>query len=154
MVYGARCPRSALGLIDFEPDMNPPPSEAPPLATEAAQSNSFFHKAASFGVWSLLGSFAVNILLSGPARAAAQEGMRQFYYWVVLLTTLLMLASVVCGVIALCGIPRYGKRKLLWKGLVAGIVPVLLVLAAIPAYQKVREKSLERARAQQQSTSP
>lgn len=134
--------------------MNTQPTEPPPISAETPSPNSFFHKAASVGVWSLLGSFAVNITLSGPARVAAQEGGRQFYYGVTLVTSLLMLTSVVGGPIALCGIPRYGKRKLLWKGLVAAVVPILLVLAAIPAFLKVREKSLERARAQQERSAP
>jgi len=116
---------------------DPPPLSAP------------IYKIANASLWCLVGSFAVNIFLGGAARAAMQQGMSGLYFAVTAATSLLFLLSIVFGAIALCGIPRYGKRRLLWKGLIGVFVPILLIIAAIPAFMKVRQMSEERARSQQ-----
>jgi hypothetical protein len=125
----------------------------PPVAqiTVAAPSrSSVFHKFASAGIWCLVGSFAVNFF-SGPAREALRQGVREFYLVVTIATALLQILSVLSGVVALCGIRKYGKQQLLWKGLVGLLVPILLTLAAIPAYLKIKSVNEERARQHQQA---
>jgi hypothetical protein len=132
--------------------MSVEPSANDPVAIRDATISSAFHKFANASLGCLVASFAVNILLDTLARQAARDGALWVFVVVNGATTFLMLVAMVCGVMALCGIRRYGKRKLLWKGLVGLLVPILLVAAAIPAFLTVRRKAMERAR--QQQTSP
>jgi len=44
--------------------------------------------------------------------------------------------GVVLGVIALCGIPKYGQKGILVKALFGILVPVLLILVSLPAAMK------------------
>jgi len=53
--------------------------------------------------------------------------------WVIMIVSgILIISGLVGGIVALCGIPRHGARRLLWRGLVgvlafAGVVAVSVV---------------------------
>ena len=81
----------------------------------------------------LIASLVVNLFVGGAARMALHGGMGG-----VVIAGALMLLAVIFGMIALCGIPRYGSKCLLWEGLVSVLVPVLLIAFAIPVYKTVR----------------
>ena len=51
--------------------------------------------------------------------------------------------AVPAGVVALFGIPRYGRRELLWKGLVGILVPLVLFSAGIFVALLLREHARE-----------
>jgi len=61
-----------------------------------------------------------------------------------LLGGVVMLAAIPFGVVALCGIPKFGKNQLLWKGLVGVLVPMVLLAMAIPAFLKVKQMSTQK----------
>jgi hypothetical protein len=117
------------------------------------ESRSVFHRCANASLWCLAAAIIANMLLGPIARVAAGEGATWAPRAFAATIGLVMFAGVALGAVALCGIPRYGKRRLLWKGLVGLLVPILLVGSAILAFNTVRQKSLERAR-QRQSSPP
>jgi hypothetical protein len=128
--------------------MDAPPPPAPPLSQAPAPVSSFYHKAATYAVCAPLGAILFNIFVSGFARSVdTPSGVRTL---VLLIPSLLFLSGIPAAIIALCGIPTYGRKSLLWKGLVGLLFPLLLVAAAIPAFLKVKHASEERARQQQQ----
>ena len=119
---------------------------APPAARNLADPKSIHHKAASYAVWALVASFVVNGLSSGladPNRAPIVQ--------VIISATLgfLVLSAIPAGVIALCGIPRYGKEKLLWKGLVGVLAPLAMFALAVPAFRAEMRANENDARQEQ-----
>lgn len=118
------------------------------------ESRSVFHRCANASLWCLVAAVGANMLLGPIARAAAGEGATWAPRAFAVAVGLVMFAGVVLGAVALCGIPRHGKRKLLWKGLVGFFLPLLLVGSAIWAFNTVRQKSLERARQRQVAPPP
>jgi hypothetical protein len=92
----------------------------PPDPTQPA--NSFYHKAADFSA-------------KAPAIAIGA----------IILSTVtngILIVGLICGIIALFGIPRHGKRGLLGKAIVGILVPVLLVLSVV-FYTHFVVKSIE-----------
>lgn len=106
---------------------------------------------ANAAMWCLVCLFIVNVLFSGVAQMALSSGDQRPLLIVDGLMLLLMLSSAIGGTIALIGVAKYGRKRLLWKGLVAVLVPVLLAAAAIPAFLKIKRLSEERARQHQQA---
>jgi hypothetical protein len=87
------------------------------------QLDSLFHKAASFGICAIVAFFVLQfvyaqIWLRLPSDAARLLGLAP---------TLAIISAIPAGFIALCGIPRYGRRKLLWKGLVGMFLAIVLL---------------------------
>lgn len=103
----------------------------PPLEDDKP---SFFHKAAKYAVTVLLVSVLMNLgnQLSAPATGEPASRI------ISLIGGVLFLSAIPAGIIALCGIGKYGCRYLLWRGLVGILVPVLLLGMAVPAFLKVR----------------
>ncbi len=110
-----------------------------PLRPDPADTTSFFHKAATYAVWSLLAAFVINFLGMGAPGSTRQV--------MSVLGGVIMLTAIPAGIIALAGISRHGRKGLLWKGLTGICVPILLVGLAIPAFLTVRRISLEKAAA-------
>ena len=98
----------------------------------ARQKTSGFHKAANASVVCLAVPFVMNALLCSLIFHELLVGRARYVAVISFLTIALYISAVVCGVIALCGIRKYGKKGLLWKGLVGVLLPICLVLAAIP----------------------
>jgi predicted membrane protein len=120
-------------------------SPAPTIATP--QSGSYYHFAASYAVYVVPASIALNMLL-GSATAGVAPSVRSA---VMLIPGLLFFSAVPAGVIALVGIRKHGVRKLLWKGLFGIVVPIVLFVAAIFAFQMVRESALKMQRQTEKS---
>lgn len=128
----------------------PPPLAIPPVpATEPV--SSFHHKAASYGVLIIPTAIALNVTLVAGVSAALSEAPPLVRAGISAIPGFLILSALPAGVIALCGIPKYGRKKLLWKGLVGVLVPVLLFAMAMFAFLKVRDSALKRARQSQHS---
>ncbi|MCM2276154.1 MAG: hypothetical protein NDI75_15300 [Candidatus Didemnitutus sp.] len=89
----------------------------------------------------------MNILLASVASAAPTPAVK---FIISAVPALLMLSAIPAGIIALCGVSKHGKKKLLWKGLVGVFVPIVFIAMAIPAFLAVKRRSEERARQQQQ----
>lgn len=103
-----------------------------------------YHMLANAAVVCLIASLVVNLFVGGAARMALHGGMGGVF-----VSGGLMILAVIFGCVALCGIPRYGAKCLLWEGLVSVLVPLLLITFAIPIYRTVRMKAQARMQAQQ-----
>jgi len=104
-------------------------SNPPPL-----QPKSFYHTAAQYGALIIPLGLVLSALfrmLPDPAKSI----MAMF-------SGLLLLSAPIAGIIGLCGIPQYGTRKLLWKSLVAILLPLFLLIAAFTSFNVVRTASV------------
>lgn len=113
----------------------------PPPLPNHSPANSFFHKAATVSLFAVPLSIAVN-MVSGAGTAQFDPEMRRLVILVVgILAGVIMLLGLVAGVVALCGIPKYGKKGILWKALVGTVLPLFLVVLAIPAVMGATERA-------------
>jgi hypothetical protein len=94
--------------------------------------NSPFHKAASFAIYAIVASFVLQFVY-GQIWLRLSPGAARVLGFI---PTIAIISAIPAGFIALCGIPRYGHRKLLWKGIVGVLVPIVLfvVTMRISAY--------------------
>ena len=98
--------------------------------------NSFYHLAANYSVLSMLAAFLLNIMVKPVLSIIpVPQGIIEIGIG------LLFISAIPAGVVALCGMGKYGVKGLLIKGLAGIIVPILLTLMAIPAFLQVREYS-------------
>jgi hypothetical protein len=86
---------------------------------------------------SVLLSFVVNIFLQAGSAGNPKEGATGQ----AIVAGFLMLSGVVCGIIALCGIPKYGAKGLLGPALTGILLWLLLAGLAFPVYHQVRERA-------------
>lgn len=127
----------------------PPP--LPVIDADGTAPSSFHHQAATYAVLALPACIILNIVLGSVVRSAADAFSPTARLVLSAIPGLVMLTALPAGIIALCGIPKHGKKKLLWKGLVGVIVPILLLALAIPAFLAVKKMSEKKARQQQES---
>lgn len=113
------------------------------ISSPLPTSNSIFHKAASICVWSPLIAIIVTMIPQAPAHS--REGALAS----AIAAGAVPVAGIVAGLVALCGIRKYGKAGILWKSVVGLLIWVVLAGAAIPAFLAVREKA---RKAQEQHT--
>jgi hypothetical protein len=99
-------------------------------SSEEERFTSFYHKSASLGVWTVAIQFVAGVLLSPLVRQLAKEGMRWVYYTHGIINTVLFLICTICGTVALVGMVKHGRARLLWKGLVS-LLPAMGFLAAV-----------------------
>lgn len=67
-----------------------------------------------------------------------------------------IISGVVCGIVALCGIPKYGAKGILWPALTGICLWLLLALLAIPTFMLVQKKAeqIRAARTQRVDLAP
>lgn len=102
---------------------------------------------AKFSWMSVLLSIVVNVALqSGSAgHHTKEEALGQ-----AIVVGLIMLAGVVCGIAALCGIPKYGSKGLVWPALTGLLLWLGLSAIAVPNFLRAREMALKVRAAQAQ----
>ncbi|MEZ0309242.1 MAG: hypothetical protein ACAH21_15060 [Ramlibacter sp.] len=100
--------------------------------------DSIYHSLANTAVGLLIAVFVIDLFLNGITREAARNGINWPLYTKTVVGMLLLVCAFICGLISLFGIRKYGRRKLLWKGLVCTLVPALSVAGAALAFQKVK----------------
>lgn len=122
--------------------MNPPPLPTP----SKIEVSSISHKAANYAVIVIPVCFGLTPMLRNFAGVFSVPLIREL---ITSIPAALLLSAVPAGIIALCGIPQFGKKKLLWKGLTGIIVPVLMILLMIPTVLTIRQKAAERAKVHQ-----
>ncbi len=102
-----------------------------------ATATSFFHFAGNYAVFAVLASLVWHELLPDalrvlfhvvPAVGAAANGIQ----------LALIISAIPAGILALCGIPKYGRAQLLWQGVLGVIGPAVLFFLLMPAMEKVR----------------
>ena len=117
-------------------------STAPATTSESA----FCYKAATYAVIAPVAAFASSFLTSALHLMLARSVARVVNGVIAQLEILLLLSAIPAGIIALRGIPRYGKRKLLWKGLFGILVSILMLVLVTWGFFLARRYSEERAR--------
>lgn len=122
----------------------------PPFVAEE-KAPSFHHKAATYAVLAIPACIFLNIVLGGIVRSAAESLSPATRLIFSAIPGFIMLSAFPAGIIALCGIPKYGKKTLLWKGLFGVIVPIILMALAVTAFFQVKKMSEEKARQRQES---
>jgi len=112
---------------------------------------SLFHRAGSFAVGALIATPIIQFIymkaffLQLSARASALVGY---------IPLLVMLSAIPAGFIALCGIPKYGRRKLLWKGLLGFLLPFILFWLSVQVRALLVETVTHPERFQQSTQEP
>ena len=91
----------------------------------------------------------LNIVLGGIVTSAADTLSPAAKLIFSMIPGFVVLSALPAGIIALCGIPKHGRKTLLWKGLVGVIVPILLIALAIPAFLHVKKMSEEKRQRQE-----
>ena len=90
---------------------------------ESQPFSSLFHKAGSFAVGALVATPILQFIYMKAFFLQLSERVSALVGFVPLIV---MLSAIPAGFIALCGIPKYGRKKLLWKGLLGLLVPFIL----------------------------
>jgi len=130
---GALFPEFNLAVIKPSPADILPENKAP-----GPKLDSIYHKLANAAIYSLLSVFFLDVFFEGVAREASRNGIQWPFYIKTILGMLLIASSFACGLISLFGIRRYGKRKLLWKGLVCTILPAVAMAGAVMAFHSAK----------------
>lgn len=108
---------------------NGEPSENEP----ATATSSIHHKASKYALVALIGSFFINILATRSELRGTDNG-----YLISLVAGVFFLSAFPAGIIALCGIKKHGPRKLLWRGLIGVLLPVIGISIGVAAFQGAR----------------
>jgi hypothetical protein len=103
----------------------------PPLPT--GQVKTIFHQAATASIFAPVLSIAINVLSSSGLNQLQGEAKLKMGMIVASFAGFIMILGLICGIIGLCGIPKHGTKGLLWKSVVGIIIPLGLVLLAVPA---------------------
>jgi len=107
-------------------------SNIPPLPTVPSR-QSFFHQAATVSAFAPLFLVLLQLVSLGCFSSLSPDVARPAHEFFAVVIGLVLLGGIVLGIIALFGISRHGTKGLLVKALVGILVPVLLILAALPA---------------------
>ena len=97
------------------------------------QKLSFYHQAAKASAWApaiaIVATIATNVGMQG--QGFDPNTLRKSAFIVGLATTGIMLIGLISGIIALFGIPKYGKKGILGKALIGILIPLAFVILAI-----------------------
>jgi hypothetical protein len=99
-------------------------------------SDSLYHKAGSFAIYAIIASFLLQFVFA-KIWLRLPDGVFVIARHI---PAAVILSAIPAGLIALCGIPKYGMRKLLWKGAVGLVFPISLFLFSVyySAYLQTR----------------
>jgi len=101
--------------------------------------DSLFHRAASFAIYAIIASFILQFVYGQIWLRLSPEVARLLGF----IPTIAIISAIPAGFIALCGIPRYGRRKLLWKGLIGMIFPIVLFIFVMFYSAHLRARIIE-----------
>ena len=122
------------------------PQGSPPIIPASPSVNSFPKQAALFSILAPLVSFGIGIF-----GQAAVQGNRAAVLILGCVSTLLILAGFVLGVVALFGMKKHGKKGILGKAAagvcISGFL-ILMMLIAIPRFARMAQQA-NAAQAQQ-----
>jgi hypothetical protein len=94
--------------------------------------SSIYHRAADYAVFAL----AAAILGDLVASRFILVGTNLLVSGIIIVV---ILSAVPAGIVALCGIRKFGRGKLLWKGIVGVVVPILLGCGWVWAIHRLHE---------------
>jgi uncharacterized membrane protein len=94
---------------------------------------SLFHRAARLAVFAIFFALVVKFV---SAQTPAPAGT-----WLSWTAECTVFVAIPAGLVALAGIPKHGRRELLWKGLVGVFVPIILFLIGMVVATRLRESA-------------
>jgi len=118
------------------------PTLPPPIPSEPR--SSFFHQAATASLFAPLIAIGLTIASSAGRTSLSPESQRPVALIVGIASAVIMLIGLICGIVALFGIPHHGKRGILGKALCGIIIPLLLSSVAIPSFMAARAQAIKR----------
>jgi hypothetical protein len=146
-----RTPKKSAGCADSDTNLRAYGSHLDMTSTmsfdrpsHSRQENNVFHGCAKVAWISVVLSIGVNLFIQTTTHNYGSEWSRLIGG---IFTLLLAIAGVVSGIVALCGIPRYGFRGLLLPALTGLCLWALLFAIAVPTFLKARAKALSQRRA-------
>lgn len=98
------------------------------------RSTSVFHRAATFSVWALVGSFLLSQVPFFRGNSGGFIGLG-------IISALICLSGVAAGVVALFGLSRYGAKGILFKALCGILVPLAVGLLVSLALLNARSRA-------------
>ena len=84
-------------------------------------------------MWAPVLSIAINVLSLIGLNQLHGEAKTKMGMFVAGFAGFIMISGLICGIIGLCGIPKHGNKGTLWKSIVGIVIPLGLVLLAVPA---------------------
>ena len=111
----------------------------PPLPAHYRR-DSFFHSAATISIFAPIFAVGFN-MLSRAALGTTESGIPVLIVSAV--SGLSLLTGIIAGIVALFGIPKYGRKGILVKALCGTLIPIILAGLAIPTILSARAKAQE-----------
>ena len=106
------------------------------------KSDSLFHRAANYALYAIVASFVLKFAYAQVWLRLSPGAARLLGF----VPEIVMISAIPAGLIALGGIPRYGRAKLLWKGIVGVFFPILLFVFVVCFSAYLRARMAEEAR--------
>lgn len=110
------------------------------------KTDTLFHRAASFAIYSIVTAILLQLVYSQIWLRLQTSAIRLAGF----IPAIVIISAIPAGFIALCGIPRYGIRKLLWKGLVGVILPIGLFIFSVYYSAYLRNRIIEETQKMEQ----
>jgi hypothetical protein len=105
--------------------------------------NSIFHQAATASAFAPVIAIGLTAFSTVARSSLDPQTQRPVALIVAIVSSLLILIGVICGIVALFGIRTYGKKGILAKALFGIIIPLVLAVVAIPNFMAARAKALK-----------
>ena|SRR6266481_1641961 len=113
--------------------------------------SSIFHQAATASAFAPLIAIALTVFSSAGRTNLDLQSQRPVALIVGIVSSILILIGLICGIVALFGIRRHGKKGILTKALCGIIIPLLLSALAVPNFMAARSQAIKN---RQYQTSP
>jgi len=118
-------------------------SALPPKIPSEPQ-DSIFHQAATASVFAPLIAIGLTVFSSAARSSLGPQSQRFVAAIVDIAALLIILIGLICGIVALFGISKHGKRGILRKAMLGIIIPLLLSGLAIPNFMAARSQAIKR----------
>jgi len=103
--------------------------------------NTIFHQAATASIFAPLIAIGVNILVVTSRTNPDPHTPRSAASLSAIVCSLIIFLGLICGIVALFGIRKHGKKGILVKALCGISIPLLLVAMAIPNFLVARDRA-------------
>src|SRR5579871_6681148 len=121
----------------------------PPLPQ---RTDTLFHHAANACLVSLAVSIGLMVVVTGASMSQQSEVSSGQLRIMEAIPGVICVLGILSGIVALCGIPKYGRQGILGKALAGLIAYALLIGLAVPNLLAARERALRARDAQRQMT--
>ncbi len=101
-------------------------------SSEVTEKATFFRNAAKYSLFAPLIVFGLGIVLDQGVKPSVDPSTyRMFAIGIGITNLILLLFGFMSGIVALCGIKKYGKEKILWRGIAGLLICGFFLSAAL-----------------------